>query len=283
MAKRLTAPVVMGTARNSLTRMIEAAVTNRVLESPCSVVVIAATPSRIERYGIPRASAPASCCSWPPRTEPGVRASQSRSSALRHRRAARRVVVERIARGDDAERTPVLDDGHVTKTAAVHHPQRLHEGLVGMHRLRVRRHRRRAASFPDCVARRSRINASRSVNIPMRRVPSTTSSAPSLVLHQAHGEPSRLIAVTGGCPAMMERSDRSGISASPCGRTNVRIERYAPRQSQACALLSLARDHPVRNLHAPAALRPGSAPDRLPCYRLHVMGRSQIPTRIGRT
>ena len=57
MAKRLDCDrIVMGTARkNSLTRMIEASVTNQVLElTPVPVVVIAGDAiSNLERYGIP--------------------------------------------------------------------------------------------------------------------------------------------------------------------------------------------------------------------------------------
>ena len=57
MAKRLDCDrIVMGTARkNSLTRMIEASVTNQVLElTPVPVEVIAGDSiSKLERYGIP--------------------------------------------------------------------------------------------------------------------------------------------------------------------------------------------------------------------------------------
>ena len=66
------------------------------------------------------------------------------------------VVVERVARRDDAERTAVLDDRQVPEAPLVHDPQRLHERLVRVQRLRLRRHDVGEPScWPDRVRPRS--------------------------------------------------------------------------------------------------------------------------------
>ena len=51
-----------------------------------------------------------------------------------------KILVQRVANGHDAKGPIEFDDRQVAKLALVHHPQRAHERLVGMDRLRLRRH-----------------------------------------------------------------------------------------------------------------------------------------------
>ena len=50
------------------------------------------------------------------------------------------IFVERVAHRHDAERPVELDDRKMPELSLMHHPQRANERLVGMDRLRLRRH-----------------------------------------------------------------------------------------------------------------------------------------------
>ena len=128
------------------------------------------------------------------------------------------VVVQRVAHRHHAERPVELDDRQVAEASLVHDAQRCRNGSSGwiVCGCDVMTSARRVVCGlrPSASTRNS---ASRSVKMPTRRVPSTTSSAPMLccfIVRAASSTVTDLGAVTGACLATMVRSERIGIEVS---------------------------------------------------------------------
>ena len=144
------------------------------------------------------------------------------------------VVVERIAGGHHAQRPAVLDDGEVPEAALVHEAERLDEGLVRMHRLRLRGHDvgerggRRVAPGGDHAKERIALGEDpgkpRAVDDEQRPL------LFSFIRIAASSTVAVFSAMAGGCPVMMERSDRSDMSGSRRDLSKGHIGRHAPRR-----------------------------------------------------
>ena len=195
------------------------------------------------------------------------------------------VVAQRIAHRDHAERAVELHHRHVAKAAPCMARSACTKGSSGciVCGWAVMTSARSVVSASRSSAS-TRMTASRSVKMPVRRVPSTTSIAPTLCSRMAR-DASRTVAVlgavTGFCPATMERSERIDIAFLPA-RLKGPIERpwasyrqasggtsagaaTGPRIQRAAELRRGQRKPaPARQHPAPAARArwPPPAPDR---------------------
>ena len=127
------------------------------------------------------------------------------------------IFVQRVAHRHEAERPVELDDRQMAELALVHDPQRAHERLVRVDRLRLRASSRRPASSRRIAAAaqhaEQRVALGEDADEPRAVDDQQRADVLPLHLRAASSTVAVFTAVTGVCCAMMERIERMGMSA----------------------------------------------------------------------